>query len=247
MKILVFDTETTGLPKTKEININNLDLWPHIVQFSYIVYDMESNKIDKMGDFIIKVPFDVTISDESIRIHGITNKKSQDDGVPLSHVYSIFFEDIRSVDTIVGHNINFDLNMLKVELIRSIKETKHIGISNYTCISLSSYDDLLNIEKIQLKNMLYVISYGINVRCTMLEGINLCNIKCVNKKGGNYMKYPTLLELYKKLFNDTPKNLHNSFVDILITLICFMKMNNNIEILNVSNDVQKLVEEYNIL
>ena len=45
MKLIIFDTETTGLPKTKNINIDYLYLWPYIVQFSYIIYDTEINKI----------------------------------------------------------------------------------------------------------------------------------------------------------------------------------------------------------
>jgi len=45
MKIAVFDTETTGLPKTKIINDLSLHLWPHIVQFRDIIYDTKLKKI----------------------------------------------------------------------------------------------------------------------------------------------------------------------------------------------------------
>ena len=45
MRVLVFDTETTGLPKSNIINNTTLNLWPHIVQFSYIVFDTETNSI----------------------------------------------------------------------------------------------------------------------------------------------------------------------------------------------------------
>ena len=38
MKVLVFDTETTGLPKGKNPSIYKTELWPHIIQLSYIVY-----------------------------------------------------------------------------------------------------------------------------------------------------------------------------------------------------------------
>ena len=39
MRVLVFDTETTGLPQTKILNPDTLHQWPTIVQFSYIIYD----------------------------------------------------------------------------------------------------------------------------------------------------------------------------------------------------------------
>jgi hypothetical protein len=40
MRVLVFDTETTGLPQTKILNPDTLHQWPTIVQFSYIIYDL---------------------------------------------------------------------------------------------------------------------------------------------------------------------------------------------------------------
>ena len=45
MRFLVFDTETTGLPKTKYISPDTLNQWPYIVQFSYIIYDTTLNDI----------------------------------------------------------------------------------------------------------------------------------------------------------------------------------------------------------
>ena len=44
MKVLVFDTETTGLPKDNS-NIYRTDMWPHVLQLSYLMYDTEKNKI----------------------------------------------------------------------------------------------------------------------------------------------------------------------------------------------------------
>ena len=45
MKVLIFDTETTGLPQTRNINQETLHQWPHIVQFSYVIFDTELNDI----------------------------------------------------------------------------------------------------------------------------------------------------------------------------------------------------------
>ena len=46
MRIIIFDTETTGLPKSKFISPDTLNKWPHIVQFSYIIYDTDLNDIN---------------------------------------------------------------------------------------------------------------------------------------------------------------------------------------------------------
>ena len=43
MKILVFDTESTGLPE-KDASIYDFDKWPHIIQISAILYDLSTNQ-----------------------------------------------------------------------------------------------------------------------------------------------------------------------------------------------------------
>jgi DNA polymerase III epsilon subunit-like protein len=72
MRVLVFDTETTGLPQSKIISPDTLHLWPYIVQFSYVIYDTEKNDIVMSMDDVIKVDDNVIISQESINLHGIT-------------------------------------------------------------------------------------------------------------------------------------------------------------------------------
>ena len=42
---LIFDTETTGLPKKFNAPITDLDNWPRLVQLAYLVYDFDGNLI----------------------------------------------------------------------------------------------------------------------------------------------------------------------------------------------------------
>jgi DNA polymerase III epsilon subunit-like protein len=83
MRVLVFDTETTGLPKSKIMNPDTLNLWPHIVQFSYVIYDTELNDIIESSDTIVKLKDGITIPEDSIKIHGITNESSQRNGINI--------------------------------------------------------------------------------------------------------------------------------------------------------------------
>jgi hypothetical protein len=48
--------------------------------------------------------------------------------------------------------------------------------------------------------------------------------------GKPYKKWPTLLELYVHFFTTTPSNLHNSMMDVLVCLRCYLKMRKNIEL-----------------
>jgi DNA polymerase III epsilon subunit-like protein len=232
MRVLVFDTETTGLPKSKIINPDMLNLWPHIVQFSYVIYDTALNDIVESKDAIVKVKDGITIPEDSIKIHGITNESSQKNGINIEFILNEFFYHLRSVDLLVGHNISFDINMIKVELLRFIYET--------------NCNILENEAKAYKYNLHFLTNYK-NISCTMQSSIDLCNIKSINKFGKEYIKFPKLLELHQKLFESTPNNLHNSFNDILVTLRCFMKLKHDIDLNKTCNKFIKIVKEINLL
>ena len=143
------------------------------------------------------------------------NEISQKKGIQLSKILHIFCNYLKTVDLLVGHNINFDIQIVKVELLRLI------------------YSHDIPYEKItKYKNNLFRLSNFTNTYCTMQNSIEICNIKRVDKFGNesNYNKFPKLIELHQKLFNSVPNNLHNSFNDILITLRCFIKLKYDIDL-----------------
>ena len=45
MLILVFDTETSGLPKSRSQSIMESHNWPFILQIAWILYDSDKNLI----------------------------------------------------------------------------------------------------------------------------------------------------------------------------------------------------------
>ena len=74
MRILVFDTETTGLPKEKNPSIYETQKWPFIIQLSYVVYDSELNEVVVLVNDYINILFDIQISKESQQVHKITRE-----------------------------------------------------------------------------------------------------------------------------------------------------------------------------
>ena len=112
MTTLVFDTETTGLPKSKFLNNDTLDSFPHVVQLSYIIYNTKTNNIEKIRDFIIKLPDNFVMSEECINIHGITNEMSQKKGVSIYEAIDEFIEDVNNASMVVAHNLEFDLKLI---------------------------------------------------------------------------------------------------------------------------------------
>jgi DNA polymerase-3 subunit alpha len=229
MRILVFDTETTGLPKSKLISEYTINLWPHIIQFSYIVFDTELNDIIEITDNIVKLSEGTFISEDSIKTHGITDKITNKYGIDLEIIFNNFFNNLTNVDLIVGHNVAFDINMIRAELFRLINSK------------------LSEERKIKHRNNVdFLINYK-NTYCTLQNSIELCKIEALDSYGTTYFKYPKLAELHKKLFETVPNNLHDSLNDILITLRCYMKMKHNIDLNNTCNKFIELTKQKNIL
>uniref|UniRef100_A0A6C0EQ58 Exonuclease domain-containing protein n=1 Tax=viral metagenome TaxID=1070528 RepID=A0A6C0EQ58_9ZZZZ len=107
MKLLIFDTETTGLPKSREAAINAPNNWPHLVSISWVI--IENNLIAKQKDYIIK-PEKWNIPEDSIKIHGITNEIASTKGHRLQTVMSEFMAE--QCDMMVAYNMNFDYNVI---------------------------------------------------------------------------------------------------------------------------------------
>lgn len=129
MKVLVFDTETTGLPTSWKISAEKQpNNWPHIVSIAWIVFDSVTNKIESQKSYIVK-PINWVIPEDSTAIHGIRHSFADSYGASLEVVIREFFET--HCDMYVAHNMNFDENVimnavywdLKGELYRFHKPT----------------------------------------------------------------------------------------------------------------------------
>lgn len=213
MRIVVFDTETTGFAKTSLMTPESLPLWPHIVQFSYAVYDDKWHDVIETRDFIVRVPDEVTIPEVCVSIHGITKERSLAEGVSLWSVFQEFFRKVEQADLVVGHNLQFDVNVVKAELRRLIGQLTN-SVHVRAC-----------------KNYFNSLSIPSKQYCTMRNTLHLCNLQKIDKVGRPYLKFPKLIELYQVLFHTTPNNLHNSLSDVLVTLRCFVKIWYNIDLL----------------
>ena len=119
MKILIFDTETTGLPIGRNPSIYDTQKWPHILQLSYIVYDSETNDIITVEDDYIRIDDDVVIEPGSQKIHNISKELLIERGIPIQDALYKFNSFTAQSDLLVGHNVSFDKRMVIVEGIRN--------------------------------------------------------------------------------------------------------------------------------
>jgi len=218
MKILIFDTETTGLPprKINTVTESTAEHFPYIVQLSYIIYDTQTNRVLDIENKVIKFESDTAIPQDSIAIHKISNHISQTIGRPIKSILDEFMKHYSTADKIVAHNISFDINMILAELYRYPEKTRSQKSTKNYFIEI-------------VKN-----SYSQHY-CTMQNSKLLCNL-ITNSKYTNmtYLKYPRLSETCFTLFGNTPNpdNMHDALNDSIICLWCFSKLHpeSNIDI-----------------
>ena len=187
---LFIDTETTGLPTDRGASFYESENWPHIVQISIIALDSDMNIIAEK-DYVL-APENYTIPQTSSKIHGITNEYAIEHGRSRKEVLGIMRELLQTVDYVIGHNVEFDINVLKAEIYR---EWGH-------------------------NDWFYSLYY--KVLDTMQMGAEVCKIPS-NIKGEKY-KWPTLDELYRKLFGKSFQGQHNATNDVKATYECYCKM-----------------------
>ena len=113
---LVFDTETTGLPKNFNAPISDSSNWPRLVQLAWAWYDAEGNRWDYYNH-IIK-PEGFIIPDDVAKLHRITTERALQEGRPLSQVLDEFARELSRARYIVGHNIDFDEKIVGAEMYR---------------------------------------------------------------------------------------------------------------------------------
>ena len=113
--ILVFDTETTGLPKDYK-DFTREDC-PRLVQIAMALFTPEGKRMHCYASIVHQEGREIPI--EASNVHGITTEIAKEYGIQLKPIldhFSIllaFYEPI-----IVGHNIDFDKLIVASEIYR---------------------------------------------------------------------------------------------------------------------------------
>lgn len=164
----------------------------------------------------IKIDESVKIHEKAFETHHLDHEFLKKNGVGIDNVLMKFEDDNTKVKTNIAHNFDFDKQMLSIEASR-------IGMDNMF-----------------LPNQRHV--------CTMKKYKRMCNVKTKNDKGEEYVKYPRLSELFKKVFPDDilPDNMHNSLIDTLVCLRCYLKVELDMDIYEENHDFRILYDSFMI-
>jgi DNA polymerase III epsilon subunit-like protein len=218
---MVLDTETTGFanyPKEVKAILNTLSpserkrekekpeylkYKSHIIQLSYIVYDLDAPNNSKIFDKYIYLDPETgkTISKGATRTHGIDyialTQKLTKELSTIEDAMDELLKDMELSDLIVGHNISYD----KERLIEELQRIKDSTVFN---VFESHYNEIL--DQLKTKYTYY---------CTLKQTKELRKKECIPGKQA---------VVYKYFFGYEPdeRAQHNSLFDVIMCLRIYM-------------------------
>lgn len=113
---LIFDTETTGLPKSYNAPLTDAENWPRVVQLAWQLHDAHGRLLNQQS-YLVK-PEGFTIPFNATKVHGISTERALQEGHDLLFVLQEFNKDVARAERLVGHNIEFDINIMGAEYLR---------------------------------------------------------------------------------------------------------------------------------
>lgn len=201
MKIVVYDTETSGLP-IKKWDYGRLYITqPFILQFAWIVYDTDTQKIESYTDYV-KLNSNIPIHEKSSEIHGLTHSILQQKGRNIIDIFNNFRKTTKTCDLYIAHNVTFDKPIIEKECERNEIESVFREGTKHYC-TMKSNIKRCGIQR--LYNGKQTMKYP-----TLLELHN--NVFSNDSNQINQTK------------------LHDALFDILLTLRCYLMIEHNVDV-----------------
>lgn len=197
MKILIFDTETTGLPRIRAMDpYKSGRNWPDLVSICWIILESagpsdlpHTSSIEIKRRYALIRPDGWTIPEESTKIHGITHEKATREGEDMRPVLADFKKDLEESRWVIAHNLEFDRNVM-----------------------INAYYWRLRDDPMRFWDKSKEF-------CSMLQASQEFNIRGANGK----LKWPRLDDMYERTCGrPAPQGAHNAErdVDVLREVVC---------------------------
>lgn len=214
--VLFIDTETTGLPEKNRLKrsafyepqfynqYNNA----RMIEIACVLYEVDESakEMFQVGAYSSLVLFNDVNKAETIHseIHGIRASHLKKHGKTMDEVLDNVMSMVEQCDVLVGHNIEFDRNILLAE-----------------CFRLAAGDGAVHFTRQkseQYKRYCEIIS----------EKRTICTMRIAYEKL-QLSKFPKLIELTQLLSSDdtsAPCQSHRALDDVMLTVTCFKNLLN---------------------
>jgi DNA polymerase III subunit alpha len=251
---IIFDTETTGLPRDWNAPYTDVDNWPRVVQIAWQLHDEMGNLVEA-NDFLIK-PEGFNIPYDAEKIHGISTELAQEIGEELSFVLGKFNEVLSKAKFVVGQNVGFDINVVGCEFVRQnisnnlqeitvLDTCTEISARTVAFIDFYKNGDTGRIRKDKFNKPVLDENGREILESKFFKEFPLRDeIQQIRKTGKNWFdvpfdareevlefmrkqKFPTLSELHEALFSSPFSEAHNATADVEATARCFFELLRN--------------------
>lgn len=239
--VLCFDTETTGKPPEGERYFNDskgvkAEKWPRIIQLAFILYDTEKMQQLAFYDKLIKLKPGELVPPDSTAVHGITDTDLEERGIQIRTAMKMFIKFFEKADFVVGHNVQFDINVVCAELTLLLRDPE-------TSAS----------EKKSIREIIQKLLWDKSKRyCTLHNSRKVCNLPKyvydmngvvkdetghevidynLDQYGKRKIRNPRLETAHQVIFQQKSNGqLHNALVDVAVCLRIFLKLYSNIDV-----------------
>jgi DNA polymerase III epsilon subunit-like protein len=158
-RICFLYTETNGLHQFNyDVSKKNLYGYARMVSLNYeIGYVKEKDFIqEKYQRYIIK-PRCMNIPIETVQFHGITQEHAEKNGIDIEIAINQLIKELKTVDIIISHNIDFHLRTIISEAVRyniNINFSRFIIIDTITFFHKFGYIKLKDLAmKLKIKDI----------------------------------------------------------------------------------------------
>ena len=134
--ILVFDTETTGLPTNDPLD-DPAQPWP--VQLGAVLIDPANDfHVVSTLNTIVRPPVTCVYSERAVATHGLTPEMVEAKGLPHDVAYELLYTMARKADVISAYNIAFDKKIMEAARLRTNPELAFFADRTELCAMIAT-------------------------------------------------------------------------------------------------------------
>ena len=197
MKILAYDTETTGFPRGHDYTLPDM---PHLAAVTGILYDTDKAYVISSVNLFVQ-PDNWSMLPDAAAVNGLTTEFLTEYGIPLPHVLRPFMYLANKADLCVAHNALFDQKIMSIGLWRWMND----------------YEESRTEEDAH-----YIVQQWQNIPqfCTQRE--SKAAVGALDKRGR--IKAPKLTEAYQHFFGKELDKAHSTNADTVAVLEIFLAL-----------------------
>lgn len=129
---LVFDTETTDLPRPY-VDLDH-PTQPHLLQFAGILFDNHGAEVEQLST-LVRPSSGALLSTAAFSAHGITLEQAFHLGMDSLEVFRWFASAAQRAQCIIGHNVQFDLQIMAITAAKVGQTNWQLSARTYCTMS----------------------------------------------------------------------------------------------------------------